>query len=78
MPTIVSLKTTQLQNQFQAFMTASNLGGLETAVANRLNSPAVNMNVNNVTAEIVAGGTAVRFTINPDGLNPNKIKAALV
>lgn len=38
---------------------------------------ALNMNVNNVTAEIVAGGIAVRFTINPAGLDPNAIKAAL-
>lgn len=77
MPTIVSLTAKDLSANFSALMARDNLGPLRLAVMSTLNSPANYMEVANVMANIVGDGKGVKFTINPDGLDPIERKAPL-
>lgn len=76
--TIVSLKTTELVNNFVGFMNPTNVGPLENAVMQALNAAPYNMGVTAVDASIEADGRVVKFTLTaPNDLDPASVKAVL-
>lgn len=77
--TVVSLATSDLANNFSHHINpGGNLRPLENAVMAALNAAPHNMGVTAVSAQVAAGGSAVKFTItSPGGVDPSTVKAAL-
>lgn len=79
MPTIVSLEARDLVRAFpKSLLPKINLQSLAAEVKTVLTTSPFDMGVTGVKASLAAGDKVVQFTIEPAGLDPKKVKEALL